>query len=613
MGEEDVESPKDKEAGSTVMCQRPIQRSVCVCLVAFFLCWSGLDPVWAFEVRVRGSAQISVDVRPAGTTLRVSGLLLDELGEPLPQREVYFGFRGFVPESDEVGQLLITDAWGMFSSAPEVPPGKYRWKVEFPESAHLVGDQRSGVFQTQAKTPTLVALVPRRVHAQEAAVAYLRSSVDGMGVPLTLTVSVNAEDVGSLRLDTRGLGTFDVAPHLRPGRNDVVFVAPASPYRAAVEERARVRLLDTLTVDAEGQEYLLRLTRGVEVTGVLADSNGPVMGLDLEVLLKGAERTRKIVTRSDSAGRFEAFFPRTENDEGIWRPEVVVRAGTSDPLREILPAIELAKIRSSRILQNSAWILLVVLLVFGAFRGLESISWRWVRKAGKREREVALEEALEVSPRLAWSPGVETQEAATDRLISGVIWDRWRKCPVITAKVEIRPREGRGRSWRPRRGDFSFGDLDHGAHTLHFEAPGFLPGAIDVEVPHDGCFRNMRVDLVAVPLQIRELYRAWSKYASGDDPWGRSTPREIEKLVAEALDRSVASLSIDERRDLASTIRGIVEGRAETGSSDGRLEALTAVVEDAYFGGRSVEIEAWRFASELVKGLRSRHSFDGGK
>ncbi len=131
-------------------------------------------------------------------------------------------------------------------------------------------------------------------------------------------------------------------------------------------------------------------------------------------------------------------------------------------------------------------------------------------------------------------------------------------------------------------------------------------------MPHDGRLSNFRLDLVAVPLKIRRLYRSVVEGAAGEDYWGRITPREIEATLEEVLGGPGEDPG-RERRDLH---RAVIEAlRSSEGDfrGDELLAVLTEIVEESYYSARLYDESAFRLARAIALRFRALAAGSGAK
>lgn len=567
----------------------------------------------ALEIRIRARATIEVDVSAAGTVAQVSGALRDDLNRGLPQRAVFVQIDSVKSAQTVVSSTVHTDQRGRFGVQEELPPGDYEVFVRFDETEHLDGIAKSDRLRLEPKPVDVRAFAPGFVYQREnPAWLSARSSAGDVPYQGWAQVIVNDAEVGRMELDAGGRGTFDIAPHLQGGTNDVVVRTPGSAYRDEAQARVEVRFSDEVTIDATIDERLERLQRGLAVSGTIVDGDGPLEGLRVraqivpEVLFdEDAEMKGLIATAvTDREGKFVAFIPATKLADGTYR-------GTAEFLPPVGESVSVdagsaeVDTRAFRWAVNGFGLTAILLgfLVLVARGG--QVFWQRLREFRRRRERAqrqqrAMEEVETIVP-VYLDPtdaGSTVQVARND--IGGLAWDVWQEEPVGGVEVELRA-EGREtlKTTAGPGGKFRFPDVPDGEWSLVATKFGFIRGQLRIETPHDGRMSYFRLDLVAVPLKIRRLYGAVLEQSIGEDLWGKLSPREIETRLGSLW----STVDADKATDRAALRRVVLqrlksyEGEA---GLDVALAALTEAVEEAYFSGRTYGEDAFLFARALA-------------
>ncbi len=587
------------------------------------LSWSHAAP--AFEVRVRAAAELELEVTAAGTVAQVAGTLRDDLQRPLPQRELEVRLDARSTGDALVSRTILTDGRGQFSVAEELPPGDYEVFVRFDATDHLDGIAASESLRLDPQSVSVRVFGPSFVYRRdEPAWVAARASAGPTAFQGVAEVRVGDRSVGQIDLDTAGRGTFDVAPHLRPGSNAVTIRTPGSAYRDPAEATLDVRFAEKVRVEAKIEERLERLARGLAVSGVVADEIGPLGDVRVRATMTplvlfdddeaplddgntsetAADRTVSVVTDDD--GRFVAFVPASRIADGTWSGSASFVPPRGDPVTVDAGQVDVDS-RAYRMVANGFGIAALLIGLFAVLGRFGSVVWeRYLRWREQREQqrleEEALEEVEEIVPVFIPPPLGENEAIHSRHDVGGVVWDAWRDQPIAMAELELLRAEERLAVRTDGEGRFRFEDVPDGTWELSLSHFGYMRGRMMLELPHDGRLGHFRLDAVAVPLKIRRLYGTVVAHRVGEDLWGKWSPREIEARIDDAL----ADVPEEPRRELRSRVverLGAHDG--ETVAGDHVMAALTEVIEEAYFSDRIYGEEAFRFARELALRLRA--------
>lgn len=573
-------------------------------------------PGGALEIRIRAEAKLDVSVSGAGTVAQVAGALRDDLGRGLPQREVLVQIDARRTGQTLIGTKVFTDSQGRFGVQEELPPGDYEVFVRFDKTDHLDGIAESKSLRLDPAPVDVRAYGPAFVYGRHNP-AWLSARANAVTVPYQgwAEVFVGEQGVGRMELDASGRGTFDVAPFLVPGFNEIRVQTPGSAYRDESEARVKMRFAEHVTIDATIDERLERLQRGLAVSGTVRDEHGPLPGvrmvgrIEAEQVFEDApsQDTFAVSTMTDDDGKFVAFVPASKLVDGVWRgraefvpplgERVLVDAGTT----EIDTRVYRLAVNGFGLTAILLGLLVLLARLSQTFLGRVR-QWRRKREQAARQA-AALEEVEEIVPVfLETDPGSSVELSRDD--VGGMVWDVWLQRPVVGAAVELQP----GGEAAPlvtstdANGRFRFTDVPPGTWRLDVQKFGFIRGFLDLSVPHDGRMSHFRVDLVAVPLKIRRLYGSIVEQSVGEDLWGKLSPREIEAR----LDVLWPELATADRRHVRSAVAAKLSGQEVSGLS--ALAALTEVVEESYFSGRTYGEDAFLFARALALELREHRA-----
>jgi len=579
-------------------------------------------PAGALDLRVQGRSQLTVDVRTAGTQLLVSGSLRDDLGQSLPHRKVRVELERSSRERVEEASTAETNRDGEYRVRLEVPPGEYTVRATFEPTPHLRGARAEGSVRAEREPVDLEVRGASFVRSGVRSVPLrMRATVEGNGVRVPLEVRAPG---GSLELQTddRGRAQIDVARLLGEGSNRVRVVAPEGRYRDSASVSHRVRVAETVAVDASLEAVFDRLQRGAAVTGIVRSGGAPVpdAGVEVELYRERAEGARgegestaeplQQSGRTGDDGSFRLFFSRNELPDGEWSGRVRVRPDTGDAWVRDLGVLRIDRTLSRMVVDGAAGLaLLAVLFVLGR-EGWRLLSEKLAERRRERDRIERRRRAFQEEERLEPVSVPDLHDEAADEQVldrvRGQVWDGWRSASVEGARVDVRgPGEELEESTRTDdRGRFAFDDLGSGAWELVIEADYYVRGRFEFELPHDGSLDSCRFELVPVPLKIRRLYQSLVEAAAGDDLWGELSPREIQKTIRGVLGEvSTESEGPDEA--FSERLRAISEGRdGDLNSGREYLETLTDLVEETYFGPRRYGEATWRVAREVAVELQ---------
>jgi mRNA-degrading endonuclease toxin of MazEF toxin-antitoxin module len=571
-------------------------------------------PSHAIDLRVRGEARLSVDVKAAGTALQISGALRDELGAPLALRDVSIEVVRETGEPVDVGErVLTTTIQGKLSAQFELDPGAYMVRLRH-TSDLLDADSVTARVVLERLTPKLELRAPDLTHGRESpAQLKLRASANGIGVRAPAEVYVNGEFVGSVELDARGRGVYDLREHLAPGPNEVGGLLRATRMRPEARDVTSAHFVGRATLEAELSESRLRLERGLVVSARVMDGDAPVPQATVSAALYneepgapgGAVRRETGVTRAD--GRAELFFSTADLTEGRWSAKVRFLPDAGERIEADTGVVAIDR-------TSSRWLLNVLGLVT-VMAGAAALAWRlsmtdwralWRRR---RDDDEQLELSYEATERVELTTLTPGGDAPTGfDAIGGFVWDNWKAAPVPFATITLSPTAG-GEPIEARAGSdgaFAVRGIPKGAYTLTARAPGFADGVMTLSIPHDGKLRACRVGLVAIPLKVRRFYQAWVARTRGKDLWGTLSPRQIEDAIwDEVASRQIAALPAERVDAARGRLQRMLAERAELGALDfdALLTSVTDLVEESYFSGRLYDDALWELAVGIVRRL----------
>lgn len=572
----------------------------------------------ALEIRVLGESKIVADVTAAGTVAQVSGILTDDLDRPLPRREL----RLYVDQADSgdrvVDTNLLTDGRGQFRFQEELPPGEYVIHAIFSPTESFEGSAVTESIRLEPAPFDVRVVAPEWVLGRDQPVMiYAQGRAGSVGVQGIGIVAVNGRRVGDLQFGPSGRGSLDVADFVEPGENIVVVTIPGSQHRDAARAEASLHVSFDVTFEARSELRIERLSRGVAIYGSVEDSKGPVEGARIQGSLEPLELSDpeaelpdplSAAAVTDDDGEFVIFFDSTKVPDGVWSGAAVLVPPVGDSIQRDAGTIE----RDTAV-QRALFDILGFLVVLIGALALASGLFERVRRAiaeARRERARRAEERAvlqaeeKIVPVFLEPREVETNEPPpTSKTIGGIVWDVWQDEPLPGAELELEHASGERRTVRADpRGHFRFDDLTDGTWSLTARSSGHMPGHMECSVPHDGRLGRFRVDLVAVPLKVRRLYQTVvARDPRGGDYWGRLSPSEIEDAVADVF----GTTSDIELERLRRRVLEVLAGRDEDFDAEEVVAALTRIVEESYYSGRSFDERVFFIARDLALRLRA--------
>jgi hypothetical protein len=590
---------------------------LCRCLSSLALVVTVLcgPPVEGYEIRVRGRAELTVDVTTAGTSLQVYGRLRDDARLGLPQRKVTIRIQ---PDGNEPTEetTVHTDFRGGFEWQGEMAPGNYRVEVVLPETDHVTG--------ARLYRPVTVTMAPARLDmrvpgvvaegAREAWVQ-LAASASGTGLMTTVEFRVNEGPLQVVELDRFGRARVNVASEVIAGENVVEAVLAATEHREEVRVRERLRGLRGLEIDATTRPVYERLERGLEMRAAVSDGQGPVANLQVAMSLKrtdaGDERVLEASARTDDRGRVRHVFSGQDIEDGTWVGQIIVSPDAGESVAAMTQPVVLARESSRRLLNGLGLLGIVAVFLLVASPFAARIAEHWARRRAHRKaretraRAYAAVETLAVTELEA---GDEPQASQVhDGLgLSGLVWDVWRRRPVANATLSLRQMDSDGAVLATVRSDeggrFRLQGKAPGHYDLLINAPGFVDGQLALSLPHAGNLGRIRLDMVAVPLKIRRVFQAMVESLEGEDLWGKLTPRQIEEALLESLQGDVRGACEAHRQWLGQRLEAF---RSMSPQDDGRalLDLLVHLVEESYYGNEEATTDHWHVARDIAMRL----------
>lgn len=517
----------------------------------------------ALDVAARSSVEADAD--SIGAELRVRGTVRDDLGRPVPFRNLRLSGRS--EAAPPIDTWIRSDGSGRFEWRRVVRPGSWTVEVTFPGDPYTDASGATGRVAVvpapaalRVSGPTVVPAGTDRVRllagvqvgdlpADRVPIALesscgepLDAMTDGEGeAELTLALGVSEATVCELRLTAVGEGRFEStsARHvIRVVRRPTLALEAVFVARGPFDEGAW------------------------QVTAAAWDDLGPIPGATLRIQL--SDGTPLVEGDSAGDGRVLERIAASEVPSGAGIAVALVVDGgvvaVSDALVPGTPT-RFADVFGPAALAASA--LAVVALLFALFRE------RRGAKPPPRERTLpAVETAVDAraGERSDGAWVVEVRDAETNGLIPSTIH-------IGTAAHAT---DSGGRLTMPERSQTG----------IRVSAPGYVPAELELRPPRRG--RHTIVRLRSVRAEVRDLLRRVVAERGGEgvasDWWGRATLDEVRTRVA----GSVRRLRRPRPREalLRAELARLLADAAEPGAAPvASFEALTVLVDTVYFGG----------------------------
>jgi hypothetical protein len=575
---------------------------VCVCA----------QPVAAFELRVRGSAELLVDARAAGTALQLFGTLRDENKDALPQRDVKLVVRAALSGRVVHEATLRSDMSGKLHAQIELEEGDYEVELKIASDEHFDGASARALVHLEE--------APRKVELQAPAVVFgpageasarVRASAGGVGVRGRVRALLGGQALEPVELDAFGRGQLKLAPGLaQSGRYELEARLEGDRTASAATTLRYVAAPDFELVLEQGYQGL---EYGLIARATLEDAYGPLAGLRASVTFMRADAPDappiRSEARTDEQGRLRVFVPAREVGQGALIATAKVRADAGAVAVLTSQPAGVDRRGSQRWLHVFG--VLAIVFGLGALRvrlaSLDLAGWwaaRRAKPAAAQPVNLSIEEALVAEA--ADARALELVVAPAHDQLGGLVWDVWRARPVAGAALALVDPVTQAPlvTWSAdERGRFVSPPLPAGDHQLVVTARGFARGVMSVRLPHTGSLSAIKLQLVAMPLKLRRTYQAWSAQRSGEEVWGKRTPREIAAMLRGVAEEAGVEHKALERLLDSMTLGDGLGDAIRDGVSD-PVVAVTRLVEEGYFGEREDADEAlWGMMVALIKRL----------
>ena len=475
--------------------------------IALVLSWASLlqaQPV----VHVRAETRIEL-VERRGDPALLRGSLRDDLGEPLPRRDVTIE----VIDSAGTGHLrevVRTGPDGAFQLAVPGELTSYRARARFagddthdPVAVERRFDRRrAGVhlaLDVGGRTRLDLDADDHEVTVRaecEAGVADLPVELlDEADRPLA-SGRTGADGRWTIRLPSAAFGN--------PGVGRLVARTPGDSRRSEARTELPIVRYRRTRLSLTSSSARVRPGETVELRGTLRDSAGPLPRRGVGIF-RGADHQATVLTDTRGAFRWTTQLEASATESLVFRARFDSDSpghGSSESAPVVLAADGLASVRW-------AWSLLPL--------GLCAAALWWLRRRDPRVHPPTL-----LRPTAGVSLG-ERSRGRRSRRLGGRLLDARDDSPLAGTLLLEGPEPARHAV-----GPASFSlELAEGAWTATFEAEGRAPVTERFTVPHDGRWDRIEVHLETWRARALAAFRGWMRRRAPDLPWRERTIREL--------------------------------------------------------------------------------------
>jgi hypothetical protein len=345
-----------------------------------------------------------------------------------------------------------------------------------------------------------------------------------------------------LTLPTASLG--------RPGAKDLSLRFAGDQRFNAAQLRITTTLTTPVTIRLRAARSRVAADGRIALTGDVRDVLGPIKRAAISLQAMG-RHAAAAATRDDGSFSVELdaqrFPPGPLDLRAVLAPSVSWRQPGASKTLSVL--IEPPKPIPARLYVIPAAVTALVLLLVLGWR----IRGRFARTAA--DADEAHVEALSADdrPPPALRSGLTTAKKQRLRRqdfgLDGKVWDPVDARPIARATITLRDGDDQRHTLQSDElGRFTVEDLAAGPLALEASCPGYVTERAQLELPHRGSLRGMRIDLVPVRVRILEIYRQVAlDLLPKPRLWARWTPRD---LLAHVRRRAEVDPALDELSEL---------------------------------------------------------------
>ena len=572
----------------------------------------------AFELTVRARTNLALDVDVEGRRVIVEGTVRDNIFQGLGGRFVAVDFVPLTAEAERFEEDVVTGPNGRFRVAEQLEEGRWYIRAVF-EGSDLYARSLGEIELDVARE-----LVTLNVTAPVASPYWVALPIEVRGHNPTVSFSnrpIQIEFNGSL-VDEHfitgesGHVTALITPPSAVGNLSVTVRFVGDPTFASAAATVDTLLYEEAVLTFDGQARRQRGDDELAIIGQLFSDSGPIEDAPIQLRFVRSDTEEEVgawTAFTDGQGNFELvqevadlrpgdeylvsaqFAPHGDGDSALLvtaNRRITIRRTTLDVIGKWAPV-------------GAMVFLFVVLISVGIRKTSRILSARRMRRQDIPKPGHDAPSGLVELSRPQGGP-----MKTIDR-VGGGVFDADKQTPMETGEVQLsnKQKETTAPVVVPigTDGVFAAGPLERGTYRLVATAPGYIPTAIDVKIPHRGEYSDMEVHLCSVRSWVRYIYRKLTQDLDlGKDrvgKWGWSTPKQIETLMmggfAWIVGPNLQSSGVEAFR------RSVEEVLADPNSipADRLVRALTLLVEEVVFSNRLYSADMVELCRTLTAGV----------
>ena len=484
-------------------------------------------------VRVRAETRIELRTEQDGEHVQVRGVLRDDLGTPLPGRDIALRVRA--PRGTADVRRARTGEDGSFVVPLTLPEGTHDLIASFPgDPTHDGVEVERRIDRTRAdvRLEVLVADGGRLDldQARHAVVVRARSAAGGAGLDVELrdeldrTLAMSGTDASG-----RARFTIDSETLGAPGAGRLKARSRADDRRAEAQTEVPIVRFRTTALTLEASPRRTEREGRVRFTGTLSDRAGPVSDKAIGLF---AQDQHVATVKTDGDGRYEAAVAAPAV-EGPWTLQA--RFESDSPGR--------SSTRSSPVTVRvdtpaaPSWVWLLVPLLLATLASFV-LARRSPPSPTRAERVTPPPPAgFSTASRKSRRPGVIP--------IAGRVVDHRDEEPVGHATITLLRQDGEEESYRAdAQGRFTIASPPAGQHRLRVSAGGYAAEEANIEIPHRGDLSDLRVRLESLRERALAPFRKLALAMLGSPrAWPTTTNREVVRFARQAPSPALRELS----------------------------------------------------------------------
>jgi hypothetical protein len=468
-------------------------------------------------VRVRAESRIELRTEREGGRVVVVGVLRDDLGEALADREVTLRAR---PTDDASGErrTVRTDEEGRLRAEFALAPGAYRLGAIFvgdPDHERVEVERALDLDRADVRLRVTVPEQGRlRLDVPQHVVDVVaESAAGGAGLRVELADELG-RSLGRATTDAEGRARFVVrsAQLGPPAAGRLIARGAADALRADAQTEVPIVRVSPTRVDLRLDDASVRLGEQLRGRGRLIDHAGRALPREAVGLFDRGQHLATVLTGED--GTFEV---RAEaNREGAL--QLVARYDSDAPWRgsSASPIVRVEVSSASE--RPLGWLVGTV--------ALTAVALLLLKGFGRRRPALAPPPAP-----VRRTAGVESsaRRGRAERVdVGGTVLDLRDDEPLLRARVTLHASgEQLCEAEYSSAHGFAIKALAHGTYELRVEAAGYVSVIQALVIPHRGEWGTMRVRLDSLRDRALDAVVPVAAELLPQRAWGTATPREV--------------------------------------------------------------------------------------